>query len=177
MKFLILLLLMIAPSFSFAYTTTGTKDIAFGLNRAAPEMMQKHQLGTKLVYENVHYKQLVYNRSFYSSGATGTYNLLDPVTRVAFTLPTGAIVTDCLIDVVTTPTGSGTIALGTGQATNDLKGATAIGSYANLVACVPVGTAATSIKMTADSVPTATIASGPVTGGIVNVYIQYVVPQ
>lgn len=107
-------------------------------------------------------------------GAVGSVNLKD-ANGMDAKLPENAIILDSLIDVITAPTsgGSATIAF-TAQSAGDLKAATAIASYTGLVAGVPVGTAATSIKMTADRTLTATIATAALTAGKINVYVEYV---
>ncbi len=89
-------------------------------------------------------------------------------------LPANAIIFDGVIDVVTAPTsgGSATIALGFNTAT-DMKAATAIASYTGLVALVPVGTAATAVKLTADRQLTLTVATAALTAGKVNFFFKY----
>lgn len=94
-------------------------------------------------------------------------------------IPKGAIVMETLIDTITTPTsgGSATIALSTGQTAADLLAATAIASFTGITAGIPVGTAATAIKITADRTPTATIATAALTAGKFYVIINYNVSQ
>lgn len=90
-------------------------------------------------------------------------------------LPNKSIVVDSLIDVITTPVTSGAtnISFGTGQSTTDIKGATAKASYTGLLAGVPVGTAATAIKMTADRIPIATVSGQALSTGKINVFLYY----
>lgn len=109
-------------------------------------------------------------------GAVSTVNLKG-IYGSNVVIPKGAIVTSCIIDVITALTSGGlaTVALGTGQAGNDLKAALAFDSYTALVAGVPVGSAATSIKMTADRTMTATIATAALTAGKINVLVEYYV--
>lgn len=89
-------------------------------------------------------------------------------------LPDNAIIWTGVADVVTAPTsgGSATIALGVNTAT-DLKAATAIASWTGLVALVPVGSAATAVKLTADRTLTLTIATAALTAGLINFFLQY----
>ena len=79
-------------------------------------------------------------------------------------------------DVITTPTsgGSPTIAFGA-NTTTDLKAATAIATYTGILAGVPVGTAATAVKTTAERTLTATIATATVTAGKIHFWVQYYV--
>jgi hypothetical protein len=102
-------------------------------------------------------------------GAVGTVTLDDAV------LPDNAIITQVWIDVITAPTsgGAATIAL-TAQSAADLKAATAIASYTGVVAGVPVGTAATAIKLTAERIVTATIATAALTAGKLKVFVEYI---
>ena len=107
-------------------------------------------------------------------GAIGTVNLLG-LDGKPVVVPQSAIIVDSLIDVLTpcTTSASGTIAL-TAQTAGDIKAALAAASYTGLVAGIPVGTAATSIKMTADRTLQATIATGAITAGKFNLIIEYI---
>lgn len=97
------------------------------------------------------------------------------------TLPDNAIIRDSLVDVVTTftsATDAATIALHT-QTAGDIVAAVAISAGSNpwdagLHAGVPVGTAATSIKLTAAREITATVAVEDLTAGVLVVFIDYV---
>jgi ABC-type dipeptide/oligopeptide/nickel transport system permease subunit len=137
-------------------------------------MMQKHQLGKKLMLQREYSVKCVYSYAVSGGTTTTTISLLDEDGR-ACVIPNKAIVRDVLIDVVTAPTsnGSATIALGTGQAANDIKTATGYGSFSALMAGIPVGTAATAIKMTADRTPIVTVATAALTAGKMNVHIKY----
>ena len=143
------------------------------LNQASTQAMVETQLGTLLFREQVHTLKATYDFAK-QGGVQGAIQLLGPDGKPA-KLPKGAIVRDCLIDVLTAPTSGGgaTIALGTGQTATDLKAATAIASYTGLVACVPVGSAATALKLTADRTPIATVATADLTNGKINVLIHY----
>lgn len=96
-------------------------------------------------------------------------------------LPDNAIIVDSLIDVVTTCTSAndtGTMAISV-EGANDIVSAIAINNGGNpwdsgLHAGVPVGTAATAIKLTAKREITATIAVQPFTAGKFHVFIWYV---
>lgn len=147
----------------------------FDLNRASPNAMQKHRLGTSVIRDQVRMIKGVYDFSK-QGGAIGTVNLLQANGQPAV-LPNNAVIVDCLIDVLTagTTSASGTIALSSGQTAADLKAALAAASYTGRVACLPVGTAATTIKATADRTMTATIATGAITGGKFNVLVQYII--
>jgi len=145
----------------------------FDLNKASPNMMQKHLLGSK-VMGGIRIAKAKYDFAV-QGGAQTTFNLVGEDGKPVV-LPSGAVVVDCLIDVLTAGAagGSGTMSLGTGQAGNDLKSVFAAASYTGRVACVPVGTAATAIKLTADRTMTGTIATTNWTQGKFWVYVYYI---
>jgi hypothetical protein len=89
-------------------------------------------------------------------------------------LPSGAVISEVLIDVVTAATsgGAATVAL-TAQVAEDLLAALAVASVTGLIAGIPVGTAATSIKLTAERTITTTIAVAALTAGKFHVFIEY----
>lgn len=158
----------------FAGTLASERAAQFELNQASPGAMAKHQLGTRTQSQRVLIAKAKYDFAV-QGGAIGTVNLVGEDGK-AVVLPNKAVVVDCLIDVLTqgATSASGTLALGTGQAGNDLKAATAAASYTGRVACVPVGSAATVIKLTADRTMTATIATGALTAGKLWVYVYYI---
>lgn len=109
-----------------------------------------------------------------SGGAVGSINLVDR-DGLAVILPTGFIIQQVLIDVpvAVTSGGSATVAFKSKTAA-DLLAATAKTSFslAALIDGVPVNTAATAIKMTANTTPQITIAVAALTAGRINVHIQ-----
>lgn len=110
----------------------------------------------KLTYDTVKY-----------SGAVGT--LLLPVT-----LPIGTIITGGFVDVDTALTSGGLATVALGLNTNvDLLAATAIASFTGILPIIPVGTAATMVKLTADRQLRMTIATAALTGGKFDLYLDY----
>ena len=102
-------------------------------------------------------------------GAIGDYVLCK--------LPDNTIITNVIIDCITTPapTTTSTFAIAANTA-NDLLSATAVGADwngAKLVAGIPVGTTATAVKLTADRDITLSIATGAFTAGKFAVHIEY----
>jgi hypothetical protein len=93
-------------------------------------------------------------------------------------IPNGAIIRHVHIDVITAPntsTGSPTIALTSGQAAGDLLKAT---TYSNLsvgqtVGKILLGTVSTYLKTTSSGSPALVIASGNISTGKLNVYLDY----
>lgn len=110
-------------------------------------------------------------------GAVGAIKLKDE-DGTDLIIPSKAIVTSVYIDVLTAPTsgGAATIAFGA-NTTTDFKAATAIASYTGIVAGIPVGTAATAVKMTADRNITATIATAALTAGKIYVLCEYIMSE
>ena len=176
MKTLLISLLVAFSSLAHAASGPMPLDSQFVLNRGTPAQV-KAQLGSQVTVWKKHVLKASYDFAK-QGGAIGAISLLGE-NGLAAELPGKAIVTGCFIDVLTSPTSSGlaTIALGTGQSTTDLKAATAIASYTGIVACVPVGTAVTAVKLTqaksAVVVPKATVAAFALTAGKFNVLIEY----
>lgn len=112
-------------------------------------------------------------------GAVGSISLKDADGN-AVVLPAKAIIMQATIDVVLAPTsgGSATIALTSGASAGDLLAATAFGSAPwstiGVKAGIPVGTAATMIKLAADGSVAMVVAVAALTAGKVNVFLDYV---
>jgi hypothetical protein len=177
--FLGLILSLFFVTNAHAISQAGAYQAQFNFNHG--QGFQNSQLGTKIIRDGVH--DLVVQYSFaVDGGAISTKTVMrTPATQTSpqepnGTLPKGAVVIGCYIDVITagTTSASGTMALSTGQSAGDLKAATAAASYTGIVACIPVQTAATAIKITADSKPYYAIATGALTAGKWNLHIQYV---
>lgn len=172
MKTLLSLLTLIVSASAWAAYPPAT-EIEYQLNRGT-EAMRRAQLGTQITQHKVQVLKAVYDFSLQGGSSAGAVSLLDADGKAAV-LPNKAIIKNVLIDVVTALTsgGSATVAIGSGQAANDLKAALAIASYTGRVAGVPVNTAATAIKLTANRTPTVTIATAPLTAGKLNIFIEY----
>jgi hypothetical protein len=123
----------------------------------------------------------VYDYSILGGSSAAAISLHDSDGKAAI-LPSGAIIKRTMIDVITAPrtnrtTGDftgGTIGL-SAQTSGDLKATnTATTALASgLVEGIPVGTAATSIKLTAARTIQATIGVAALTAGKFNVIIEY----
>ncbi len=178
MRFLITFLMSVLLTVITVPTMAGTlaseRAAQYGLNQASPNQMATQQLGTNLISQKVHIAKAKYDFAL-QGGAQVTGNLVGEDGKPVV-LPNKAVVVDCLIDVLTAGAagGTGTMSLGTGQAGNDLKSVFAAASYTGRVACVPVGTAATAIKLTADRTMTYTIATANWTQGKLWVYVYYI---
>ncbi len=107
-------------------------------------------------------------------GAVSSINLKDDLGNDCI-LPNGAIVVNGTIDILTAMASAGnagTMALGL-NTTTDLKAAVDADTLSGLVATIPVGTAATSVKLTAQRQLKLTIATEALTAGKIAVYLQY----
>lgn len=163
------------------FGATNAKEYAaeFSFNHGSG--FQTHQLGTKVIRDQIRVLKVQYDFAKVGGAIQTATKLPVPPTAggsgAAFgTIPKNALIVGCYIDVQTaaTTSASGTIALGTGQTGVDLKAALAAASYTGIVACIPTGTAASAIKITADVSPSFTIATGAITAGKFNVIIEYI---
>ena len=128
------------------------------------------------VIEKTHYVRGKYSFAT-QGGAVGAVNLLRDLADSTSTVvvPDNAIITKVMIDIKTaivSTGGTGTLALDS-EGAGDLLAAVDGDTLSGINAGVPVGTAATSIKMTADNTLTATIATAVFTAGIFDVFVEY----
>ena len=178
MKKLISILALFLPLLAQAESKVPA-DVRFLLNQGYGA---ETQLGTQTIDKKVQVLKAVYDYSVLSGSANAVLSLKDTDGKDAV-IPANALITDCVIDVVTAPqslSSSLTISLGTGvAATNvDLKAATVIGSYTGQVACIPVGSAATMIKVASASTPKLSVGSqGDLTAGKINVLLQWILSE
>lgn len=136
-------------------------------------MASKTQLGTLLRNRKGTLKG-IYDFST-RGGAVGTYNLYDEDGNVV-ALPSGAIITQVYVDIVTAFTstgGTGTIAL-TANSSGDLLAAVDADTLSGVNAGIPVGTAATMVKTTADRNLSLAVATAALTAGKAHVFVDYV---
>lgn len=108
------------------------------------------------------------------AGAVGSTNM------TVGTIPSGAIITHGHVDVTTavTSSASGTLAI-TVESAGDIVAAAAVSgapwSTTGGKSVIPVATGATRIKTTADRYIVATIATGALTAGVVDVVLFYTI--
>lgn len=179
LNILSVLVFMCVGTLAFGATNAREYAAEFSFNRGSG--FQTHLLGTKVIRDQIRVMKVQYDFAKLGGAIQTGTKLLVPATpggpgATFATLPKNALIVGCYIDVVTpaTTSASGTIALGTGQTNVDLKAALAAASYTGIVACIPTGTAASAIKLTADASPTFSIATGAITAGKFNVLIEYV---
>lgn len=149
-------------------------DVKFELNRAN-DLFLRRQFGTILARK----PNIVRARYDFSvqGGAVGSVNLLEDLTDAnsIIKLPDNAIIKFGLVDILTAMAsggGAGTIALDS-ESAGDLLAAVDADTLSGLVAGIPVGSAATMLKMTAERTLTATIGTEDLTAGKFDQYIEY----
>jgi hypothetical protein len=141
-----------------------------------PDGFAGNGIGT-LLHRTLNVMKAVYSFAV-QGGAVSTLSLLDDLGNAAV-LPPGAVIFESFSNWTTAgaTSASGTIALGTGAATNDLKTATAAASMTGVVAGIPVCTAASAIVLgstTTGYQMSLTIATGAITAGVAGIYVWYV---
>ncbi len=110
----------------------------------------------------------------------GATTLITPAAGVNYIIPSGSIIIGGVIDILTTFTsgGSATISVGLSAGASGaaaLKAATAVASWtAGLMAIIPLFTAATMIKMTANGTVTLTVAVAALTAGKADIKLLYI---
>lgn len=186
--FLSLLLMLQATVVLGAYPKP--TDIKFELDRTP--YGERVSLGTQITDKKVHILRAQFDLAK-TSATTGSIELLDLDGEPA-KLPINSIVTDCVIDVKTAPVlntayqvNAPYFAFKTGvDGVQDLKANIPASTLSGLVACIPVGSAATAIRITTESTPVMTITSASwpgtttpsvLTSGKWNVLIQYILSQ
>lgn len=156
-----------------------TSTQAYQLNRVS-KLFADAQVGTNLRNAQQFGMKAVWDYSVSGGAANSDITLLD-TERKAVKLPTGAIITNCLIDVVTQPTSSttsGKIAFSS-KAVADLKASTAIASYttSSRIACIPDGTVGAMIKLASEGTIKIRTGSEALTAGKINVWVEYVLSE
>lgn len=197
MKKFILKLLLVAAGLLPAAIPTAALAIDLGrsdsdnatisLNHGNFGVFGRYELGTQILTNQQRMIRCTYDFSSLGGSSAAALSLRSSTTdsfskpNTTCLLPKGAIIMEVFIDTVTslTSAGSATIALSTGQTAADILTATAYSSLTagSITAGVPLGTAATAIKLTADRTPTATIAVAPLTAGKFYVLIDYILSQ
>jgi hypothetical protein len=177
-KFLMLVLGLIAltPSVNAASTadTNRLKDV---LDQNPPGSQVR--LGTELTRKKRHVVRGNYSWAVQGGSTTADITLLDDEGK-SIVIPDDAIITNVLVDVQTalTSDGSATVAL-TAQSAGDLKAAAAVSSgyTTGIKAGVPVNTAASAIKLTADRTLVMTVAVMWLSAGKMSVLVEYLLSE
>jgi hypothetical protein len=184
--------LFAGPAQAIDLTRTDFDAFAHFLNTGSqtPGVFSRYDAGTQMILMQKRMVRCTYDFGVLG-GAVAALNLRASTTYSASVtaqpcrLPKGAIITNAYIDAITTLTsgGSATVAISSGEAAGDLLAALAFndakftGNSAHPAAMIPVGTAATAFKLTADRIPTATIAVAALTAGKFYVIIEYDLSQ
>lgn len=140
----------------------------FALDRFMGPSALQHRLGYRVVEgHNTASGQYDFAKQ---GGAIGSYDS-------GIHLPNGAIIREVFFDVITagTTSASGTVSFDA-NSTGDLKAALAAASWTGKVAGIPIYTAATMVKLTAARTLLFSIATGALTAGKINAYVDYTYP-
>lgn len=183
-KFLCLVALLPAVAFGGSYKAPSKIRDVLDKNPIGGQVL----LGSELTYKKEHVLRAQYNAAtaFFANQPSGqqSFPLLDYDGQAAV-LPANAIVQSCIIDIITQPVvspASGTLAIRNVLA-GDLKAAAVVQTgYAKGVApiaCIPVGTAATSYKVTTASTTISAVldAGSRLTAGKFNVLVKYILSE
>ena len=175
MKKIIIALALLLPSLTFAAKPKEVRDI---LNYSGLSALQASQLGTEVVDGSVKLMRANYDFSVQGGSSAATIFLKAPDGSSA-AIPNKAIITSVYIDTVTSLVDVSTgVRLAFGANTDvDLKALTASSSFTGIIAGIPVETAASAVKMTADRSLTMKVAGGNISAGKINVFVKYMVSE
>lgn len=182
------LLLLMTASQLFGAAAPTPAGAGYEINRMNA-VSRKYSLGTAVVNGNQFGMRGVWKFSD-QGGAAGAILKLHDADGLNVTIPNGAVVTHCYIDVPTTltsSTGSAKMAFGV-SGIGDLKAATFIGQASGQTstlnvsngvtskptACTPDGTTANMIRLTSEGALFVQIGSEAVTAGQVDVWVEYI---
>lgn len=184
-KYLILIAALLASASAHAMVA-GTVNSGFDAPKVAkggviqsPTVgaLKQAQIGREVFEKRIYAMKAQYDFSVLGGNsltASPAGLVLRDVDNSPAVLPKGAVIRDMLIDVITAPQSGAATTISIGAASSvDLKAATAKGSYTGLVAGIPVGSAATAIKLSANASVKAHIVGAPLTAGKFNVLIHY----
>lgn len=183
-KFISILMLSLVSVSALAITGPAlplapeVKELA---NSGRQGAIQKIKLGSQLVDNKVQVLRAILDVTTIGGVASGSsVTLKDPEGGDA-TLPDNAIVRQVFIDTITAAaSGSGstpTVSFGTDSTPTNFKAATGFTSYSGIVAGIPVGTAATAVKMSADSAVKAQVLAGSLSSGKIDLLIEYLISE
>lgn len=181
----IISILMLAFSMN-AFAITGpalplAPDVKALANSGRPGALQKIKLGSQLVDNKIQVLRAILDVSAIGGANSGSsYTLKDPEGGDA-TLPDNAVVRQVFIDTITAgASGSGSmpqISFGTDSPPVNFKAATDMTTYTGLVAGIPVGTAASAVKMSADTAVAAKVTQGSLSSGKIDLLIEYLISE
>lgn len=177
-KFLAMLLVCALAESAFALPVSH-KDTRQLLNSASPNSLRTTQLGSQVTNSKVHLLRATYRYSAQGgSSSTSPISLRDFDGKPA-KLPSGAIIKQVAILTNTQPVStvsganSATLAF-RAQSAADLKAATSALTYtAGIAAGIPIGTAATMLKLTAERTIQLTLGVADLSAGSIDLLIEY----
>ncbi len=150
-------------------------DVKAKLNQGGIENYRSAQLGTQMVDKKVQLMKASYSFAR-DGGAQSTLIALKDVDGKDAVIPAGAVISNVLIDTITTPTGpTGTQISLQMVGNDDLAASTLVTSFTGVRAGTPIGTAATSFKLAGAAASTVylDVGASTLTAGKFNVFIEY----
>lgn len=174
-KLFALLLFVFSLNAYSAGSTPLPADVKVLANSGRAGALQTVQLGTQLIDHKVQVLKAVYDFSVLGGASGASLSMLDEGGKPA-TLPNKAVIKQVIFDAVTTVVGAASVTVGA-NTSSDLKSAVAATAFSGITAGTPVGTAATSVKATAERIITWAITTGTITAGKVNAFIEYYVSE
>lgn len=177
MKRLLVAIALFAPAIALAETPKAVRDI---LNNSGISPLAAAQLGTELVDNQVRALRANYDFSIQAGSSAANFPIfLKGPDGSSAIIPNKAIIKSVYIDTVTALVDVSTgVRLAFGANTDvDLKAATASGSFTGVIAGIPVDTAATAVKATADRALKMTVTGGNISSGKLNVFVTYMVSE
>lgn len=176
-----------SPAFALDLGRVDSDGLAVSLDHGNMSVFGRYNFGTLWENNDVHAVRCTYDFATLGGAALAAVNLQGSTIYSGSTtlstckLPQGAVVTSVFLDVITSlAVGSTTtaVSVSSGLSVGDLYATVASSSVtAGIRAGVPVGTAASALKITADSTPQINTGAWPLTGGKFYVLIQYLMSQ
>lgn len=152
---------------------------AYEINRSS-RLNRTYGVGTQLFNATQFGAKATYDFSVLG-GASGDLTLLDHE-GLPFKLPTNAVIRDCMMDVVLPITGGASTSVALAFSLSEVGDVKAlafnqVAGYNRFqrIACIPAATAATSFKLQSEALLKMRIGSEAVTGGKINIWIEYMI--
>lgn len=146
-------------------------------NYPSNSSLRTAQLGTQLIDKKIQVMRASYTYSVQGGSDAANINLLDVDGKDAV-LPNYSIIKQVICDIITQPVGVGaSISLGANTAV-DIKASTSVASWTvGEFATIPVGTAGTAVKLTAQRTLVTRILGANLSAGRYDCFVEYYIGQ
>ena len=172
------LTIFLVPTLGLAVTAFQSTD-AYKVNRSS-KLARDTAMGTQLLNAGQKGVRGKWVYSDAASGTVGSHDLLDHE-GLAVKLPANAVMTDCIMDVVTQPTSAGsTLSIGVNSEGDSFNIRPSVHKSllsTGLKDCTLVDTAATSVKILSEKKLQIQISSEAATAGKLMVWVEYVLSE